>query len=770
MTPKQWNSTQRRARKRRSHKKRWTPAIGFGAAALMISMAMAEDAANTISGESSAIHPEVVVQGDKGYNRKKVSSPKYTEPLRNIPQTITIIPKEVMRDQNATSLRQALQNVPGISMQAGEGGVPAGDNLTIRGFNARTDFYIDGMRDYGGYSRDTFNIETIEVSKGPSSTTSGRGSTGGSINQISKYPGLENFNDASLGMGTDEYKRGTIDVNHVTNEEKGTAVRINALWHGNDTPRRNAVENERWGFAPSIAFGLATPTRLTLGYYKLVQDNTPDYGIPFVPETNNALPDFRGRPAPVDLANFYGLKARDYEKIDTEVLTAKFEHDFNDSLKIDNTTVVGDNYRDSAITAPRFVSNSTTTINRNFQSRDQKDTIVANQTDLTSNFNTFGIDHTLVVGAELAREEQHNFLRNATNAPTANLYDPNPYDPYPNGRIVRNGTDVKAIAETKALYAFDSMKLGEYFEIPLGGRWESFGVDLTSNTVGRTPVSFERVDKMFSGRAAIVLKPSDKGSFYAGYGTSFNPSAEGLTSGFTAALANVEPEKTKTFEVGTKWDLVDRRLSMNAAIFRTEKTNARTPGVNPGDPPTVLEGEQKVDGAELGFTGNINNAWQIFTGYTFLESEIEKSNTPAEVGKEISNTPENSFNVWTTYEFPTRLNIGAGAQYTGKRYANNTNTREVGSYLIYDAMMSYPVNDDVTLRLNVTNVTNEEYYDRLGGGHLIPGVGRAATLSTDIRFGAPKSEPEPTRVLEPQTPQSQGQPEQPPVPTTEKPY
>lgn len=678
--------------------------------------------------------PEVVVTGEGGYRRENVRNPKYTEPLRNIPQTITVISSEVMQDQGATSLREVLRNVPGISMQAGEGGVPAGDNLSIRGFNARTDFYSDGMRDLGGYFRDSFNLESVEVSKGPSSASSGRGSTGGAINQISKWPEMYDENSASFGFGSHDYKRGTIDMNKVTNETEGTAVRVNAMWHEESVPRRDAVENKRWGVAPSIAFGLGGPTRLTLGYYHLSQDNIPDYGIPWVPETNNLLVGSRGRPAPVDLSNFYGLRTRDYEETTSDVLTSQFEHDFNESLRLHNILRSGRFVRDSVITAPRFVNDNSIAINRQLQSRDQQDDILANQTNLLATWKTGMLTQDFVFGVEVSREDQENFLRAGPTATTADLYNPNPDTPYA-GPVARNGTRVDAAAESRSMYLFDTIKIGEHFEIPAGLRWESFGVRFTSATVGLNNVEFERTDRMLSGRVGLVFKPTQSGSIYAGYGTSFNPSTEGLTSGFTAPLSLLEPEKSKSYEVGTKWDVFGKRLALSTALFRTIKTNARTPGINPGDAPTVLQGEQRVDGMEIGASGNITRQWQLFSGATFMDSEVEKSNTLAEVGKETTNTPKSSYSIWTTYQFPTKLDIGAGAQYVSSRYGNATNTREVGSYVTYDAMASVPVNDRTTLRLNINNLTNEEYFDSIGGGHLIPGAGRSVTLTTDVKFG-----------------------------------
>lgn len=216
------------------------------------------------------------------------------------------------------------------------------------------------------------------------------------------------------------------------------------------------------------------------------------------------------------------------------------------------------------------------------------------------------------------------------------------------------------------------------------------------------------------------------------YGTSLSPSLEGLT--YSTANTAIEPEKTYNFEVGSKWDLLGERLSVNGAIFRVEKTNARTPGVLPDDPPQVLQGRQRVNGVELGASGGITRALRVFGGYTFLDSEIVKSNTPAEVGKTIQNAPRHSFSLWTTYQFPRRLTLGGGPRFVGRRFGNNTNTRQVDGYWTLDALASIPVSRHLDLRLNLYNLTNAYYFDRLGGGHLIPGAGRSVVVSTGFKF------------------------------------
>ena len=237
---------------------------------------------------------------------------------------------------------------------------------------------------------------------------------------------------------------------------------------------------------------------------------------------------------------------------------------------------------------------------------------------------------------------------------------------------------------------------------------------------------------MLSGRAGVVFKPLPQGSIYASYGSSLNPSLEGLS--YNTANTVIDPEKTYTFEAGSKWDFFGGRMLLSGAGFRVEKTNARTPGILPGDPPQVLQGRQRVDGAELSVTGNINKNWQLLAGYTFLDSETVDSNTPAEIGKELVNTPRNSFNLWTTYRLPSGPTLGGGARFVGKRYGNTINTRFVDAYWTFDLMASYPISKYIDLKLNLYNLTDAFYFDRIGGGHIVPGPGRAAMISTSFRF------------------------------------
>lgn len=701
------------------------------------------------------------------YKPEKLQTTKYTVPLRDVPQTVSVIPQEVIREQNASTLRDVLRNVPGISMQAGEGGGgPAGDNLAIRGFTARSDIFVDGIRDTagGGYIRDPFNFEQVEVTKGPSSANAGRGSTGGSVNIATKTPHLGNAYGLMLGGGSDDYFRGTFDVNQEIPGVQGAALRVNGVYHDQGIAGRDYVEQERWGISPSLALGLGTDTRFTMSYSHLEQDNVPDYGIPWISKAKSdafqlgGLNIHPGIP-PVSFDNYYGNLNRDYEETVTDILTATIEHDFSEDFKIRNTTRFGQNDRDSITTAPRFVSgtNGTSTINQQFQSRDQVDTSFANQTELRYDFQTASLKHQMVAGLEVSREESKNRGRVASSTPTSDLFNPNPWSGF-GGTISYNGAATSVAVDSISAYLFDTIKFNRQWELSGGLRFDHLHTNYdsiapqsqASHDAGN--LDYEQVSfgqDMLSYRAALVYKPQDNGSVYLGYGTSFNASSENLayiahpirhaygttSPNSTLSLLGADPEKSTTIELGSKWEFFDDNLMVSGALFRTDKTNART--TDPVTPDIVsLSGEQVVQGVELGFTGQINDSWRLIGGYTHLESEVKKSSVATEIGSEISNTPEDSFSLWTVHDLPGGVEVGVGAQYVGDRFNNaNTTTRQSApSYFLIDAMVGYELNKNVSFRLNAYNLADEDYIDRVGGGHFVSGAGRSFVLSTNITF------------------------------------
>ncbi|MFP8967075.1 TonB-dependent receptor [Pokkaliibacter sp. CJK22405] len=718
----------------RPHQQRMltTAAIGIALSTTpLMTYADTNDTSTSSTGKTTLVLPALdIVADEESGPAGQPDSVKYTQPLLDTAKTVNVIDQKTIKSQGATSLRDVLRNVTGISIQAGEGGTPAGDNLSIRGFNARTDIYVDGVRDMGTYTRDSYNLEQVEVAKGPSSSMSGRGSTGGSVTLVSKTPKQEDFTDISLGLGTSDYRRGTLDTNQTFGESN--AFRLNVMGLDTEVAGRDLVNNKRWGFAPSVSFGLGTETRVTLSYEHLKENNLPDYGIPWVPSTNTALAGYANEAPPVDFDNFYGLADRDYEDISSDGVKLLAEHDLSDNATLRNQLSYQRTVRDSIVTAPRFVSDSSTDIRRELKGRNQIDTIVDNQTDLALHFDTAGYQHDLVTGVQLTRETEETNTRNVSNsADLADLYDPNAYDDY---ATVPDKTENNiGKTTTQSLYVNDTLHLSPQWILNGGLRADHSSTKYEVNTASRSTAvgTYDNSDTTLSYQAGITYKPLPNGSVYLAYGTSFNPSAEGLS--LSSSTENLKPEKNVSLELGTKWNLLDERVMLSAAVFRTDKTNARE--TDPDDSSLyVMNGEQRVQGVELGASGYLTPSWQLMANYTYMDSEVRSATDEDIVGNELSNTPHNSFSLWSSYQLTSDLQLGGGLQYVDDRFNSTSNTRVAPSYTLYSAAASYTVNSHLTLRLNLHNITDEDYIDSVGGGHFIPGTGRYGTLTADMSF------------------------------------
>jgi catecholate siderophore receptor len=669
--------------------------------------------------------PAIAVEGAKpqgDYKADRASSPKLTEPLLDTPQSITVIPREVMDDRGATTLRDVLRTVPGITLSAGEGGGPQGDNLKIRGFAANNDLFIDGMRDQGQYSRDNFNLEQVEVIKGASATASGRGSTGGAVNLVTKTAGKEAITAGSVTVGTDRTKRLTADVNRsLTDYGVDAAVRLNVMGHASGVAGRDVVENNRWGFAPSVTFGLSGPTKLTLSYMHLVEDNTPDYGIPVLSGTS--LPNVRRE-------NYYGFQALNAENTRTDIGTARLEHEFNDVVSVRDTLRASQTKRYANVSVPRNASTLTNTMTRTPTARDTTLKSLDNQTDVTFKFSTGGLKHSLVTGVELAAESYDNQPYSFTAA-TTSLSDPNPFALYSGTRSPGAKSETKS--STVALYVMDTVKIGERWEIAGGLRYDRFHTDTKiAATATAAALNPTRTDNLLSWRGAIVYKPVPNASVYVSASTAYNPSAEGLA--LTAANGTTPPEKNLTYEVGAKWDVLGDALSLTGAVFRTEKTDARE--TLPGGTVQVLNGLRRVDGFELGVAGHLSSKWQVFGGYTYQTSEIVKTFTAANKGNALASTPKHTVSLWSTYELPWNLKVGGGVQYVADRYWSDANLGKIPNYAVFDAMAAYALRPGVELQVNLYNLTDKFYIERVhaGGGHAVPGAGRTALFTTNVKF------------------------------------
>jgi catecholate siderophore receptor len=701
---------------------------------------------------------EVVVEGHR-YERQSTSR-KFTAPLLDTPKSVSIIPAALAEEQGASSLVEALKNVPGVTFNAGEGGQPAGDNLKIRGFDAGADVFIDGVRDTGSQTRDIFALEQIEVLKGPGSAYSGRGSAGGSVNLVTKKPQTENFLRTRLGGGTDQYLRGTVDASQRLSDS--AALRLNLLSHQGDIPGRNEVSIEHRGVAPSLALGLGRPTRMNLDYYYYRTDDVPDYSMPYGRNADNTATE--GPPVEVERENFYGLLNRDFQETGADIGTIEIVHDFSDSLSLRNVTRYGETSNDYIVTNPddgrANVPNGF--VLRNAKSRNSATTTKANLTDLSGQFDVADNSHSYVAGFEFSNERMHNrnyvvetfFGENAvsdfanscstpgavgaaSNYSCTTLENPNPHDPW-SGSITPSDSATVAETDTWSAYAFDTIQFNERWSLNLGLRYDDYRTEQVSGTLD-APTRVRNDSDFWNHQLGLVYKPAENGSVYVSTGTSSNPSGNTLgdgTENIGENNADLEPERSRNYELGTKWELFEGRLSLTSAVFRSAKTNARV-AVEPGRggrQQTI--GEQQVDGFEVGMAGQLTESWRLQASYTRLDSAIvDDGPVNSDEGNDFPNTPNNSANLWTTFELGESFLIGAGATYVDRRYGNSANTVWAPSYVIYDAMAALDLGERFRLQLNLANLTDEVYYVRPYANHYAAiGPARSAVLTASLNF------------------------------------
>jgi catecholate siderophore receptor len=636
-----------------------------------------------------------------------VSLSKFTEPLIDTPQSVNVVPQFALKDEGVSTLRDALRNVPGISLAAGEAGAQ-GDNLTIRGFTARNDIFLDGIRDFGSYYRDSFNYEQVEALEGPAGIQFGRGSTGGVINQESKVPVVQQFVNVQTQFGTDKTRRITADINEPELDVLGgTAYRVNLMGQEGGVAGRDYAEIRRFGIAPSVSIGLNTKTRATLSYLHMTESDTPDYGLPWF---NNAV-------APGSIRHsYYGFPDENYLKTNDDILTLKAEHEFSSNLNLHTIARAANYPRQAQITEPQICSNApasvpvggfvsslpTSAVNTAlpcaYTSASDPSKIIVNrnqiqvksvegdlwdQTEVTARFKTFGIKHALVAGVEGGQEISNpirtSYTINKINTvPTATLIDSNAQQPFGGTGYISSIVHTKS--ESVGLYFVDTIKLGRLFEASGGVRWDRFdtGYNLyqptppAGGTVTAPVAPISRIDEQPSYRAAFVYKPSSRGSVYFDYGTSFNPAAESLSLSIGLANSSAAPEENETYEVGAKWSFLNERLLAEGSWFRTEKDNAReTDPTNSNN--IVAAGNQLVKGVQFSLVGRLPEGMDIVAGYAYLDSEVIFSKFfPTSVGFPLANVPKQTFNLFVTHRLPLRLNVGLGGNYVASRTASST--------------------------------------------------------------------------------------------------
>jgi catecholate siderophore receptor len=513
-------------------------------------------------------------------------------------------------------------------------------------------------------------------------------------------------------------------------------VRLNVMGDLNGTAGRPVTENRRFGFAPEIAFGLGTPTRFTLDFYHLQAYDTPDYGIPWL----------NGAPAPVPRKSYYGYKNNDYFRTNVNVVTAKVEHDVNDAITVSDQFRYGSYRRDLRVTEPLilnqgpgqdFVNSGTplrsVAISRHLIAVGSEETILDNQLNATIRVSTGPLQHAFVLGLEASRQ---------TSDPTRPTYPygmttllgPNDNVPFTLTPISTTATNT--VVNNFGLYAIDTISLGTHWDLIGGIRFDEF--DSTFTQTRPTALTLVRNDALPSGSVALVYKPVPNASIYARYGTSFDPSAESLS--LSVATASVAPEKTKTYEVGGKWDVLDQRLSLTGSVYQIQQANVRE--TDPNNPTLdILAGNYRIRGFQLGVTGHLTDKWEVFSGYAYNDARVIASPNPLEIGNTPPNAPHHTFSIFTTYVLPWHdIQVGGGINYVSSRTASSTPVKGTNiierapGYVTTSLMAKYQISPTMSLQANVNNVTDAAYYDELHPGHIILGPSRSALFTLNVKL------------------------------------
>ncbi|AZL76507.1 TonB-dependent siderophore receptor [Pseudomonas oryziphila] len=652
------------------------------------------------------------------------SALKIDAPLRDIPQTVNVVPESVIKDQGAQSMEDVLKNVPGVGLSNGDG---QRDQVTIRGFSAIGDMYVDGIRDDALYFRDLSNVERVEVIKGPAAVLYGRGSSGGLINSISKKPGLAPKQEVGMTLDTEGKRRTQFDSGWAA-PEGNQAYRVTGAFEDSDTFRDDGY-TDRKAIAPSAWFKLSDDLELNLGATYLYDKRLIDFGIPAV----------GNRPANVDRDKRFGSgnASQDYARSEVFSFTASLDYRINDDFTLTNTSryyrydldrnnTLADSSPTRFVTAPN--GELLVKLNRGNVARDESG--VFNQTELKQQAQLAGMQHNLLYGVEVGFQDKYQRVYSQNNVARVPVYrDALVGVPDHAANLTSNGTNYQ---QTSGFYVQDLIELTSQWKALLGVRYDIFGQEYNDARVQN--VDLDRTDKTWSPRAGLVFQPDQIQSYYVSVSRSYQPSGEVFA--VSPTNAGLEPEETTNYEVGAKWDLLDSRLSLTAAVFRLERTNMKT--ADPANPNlTILAGEQRTDGFEATLSGQLSDKWQVYAGYAYLDAEITKSNSKtngvANEGQVPTLTPRNSANVWLVRTLTPEWRVAAGANYVDDRYTALDNKVVMPAYTTFDAALLYSVQHwDAALRLK--NAFDRDYYASAHGSVDLATPGAPRTLEASVNY------------------------------------
>ena len=688
-------------------------------AAALACIPAAAHATDTIADTADESADQIVVTGERvPYGVKATSSAtKTATDIKDIPQALTVVSSAQIEDQQLRSVADLLNFVPGASYGSGEGNR---DQIVLRGNASTADFFVDGVRDDVQYFRDFYNVDRVEVLKGPNAMIFGRGGGGGIINRVLKRP---TFAASRALTGSADNWRGlrfTGDVDQPLSSTFG--VRINGVAEDSDSFRRH-VELKRYGVNPTVALLAGPDTRIDLSYEYFHDRRTADRGVPA--DGNEPIRGFT--------RTFFGDPGDSFSRADVHVGTFAIEHDFGGGLTLRNRTLFGDYDKFYQNIYPTRFTRSTGLVTLGAYNNATRRRNLFSQTDLVWNSRLGGVDQTLLFGFELGREKSRN-RRETGGFPDGNT---TPIT-HPTGDFDvifapdEDDSNNRVKATVAAIYVQDQIRPASWLEIVAGLRFDSFRLHV-DDLRPLDPGVFSRHDQLWSPRLGVVLKPSQRLSIYASYSRSYLPQSGDQFSGLTDVTDGLKPERFDNYEIGAKLQLPGGLLA-TAALYRLDRTNTRA--ADPLDPSrTVLTGAQRSRGLELGLERSITSRWLISAGYTLQKAEIVEATAAAPAGREVPLVPRHSFSLWNRYDFTKQLGVGLGVIARSKSYASISNAVELPGYARVDAALYYQLPRGIEAQLNVENLFGADYFPTANNdNNIAPGAPRTVKATLGYRF------------------------------------
>jgi catecholate siderophore receptor len=720
-------------RPRQARRPSTIPAFQLRPAAALTFAALAQLAGSALAQSTDAKLPQVTVSGQAeradgpvtGYRATRSATFTKTDtPLKEVPASVTVVPADLMKDQAMQSLADVFRYVPGATAHQGEGNR---DQVVLRGISTTADFYVDGIRDDAQIFRDLYNLERVEVLKGPGGMVFGRGGAGGVVNRVIKRPTFGRIAEAELTVGSNSQLRAAVDVSNKINDT--AAWRLNSMAENADS-FRNGADMKRYAINPTLTLVPGAATTITLGYEHLHDDRTADRGVP----------SRNGRPYDADRATFYGNADQSRARSTVDGVSAVLEHDLGGGVQLKNSfraTHYDKFYQNVYPDNAGVGVNGTGNLNLAAYNNANQRTNIFNQTDLTTKISAGGFEHTLLAGIELGHQDSSSKRNTGFFGPLAsdNLISVPASAPFAVATRFQPRTtdaDNHVKSDVAAVYLQDQVALSKEWKVLAGLRYDRFKVDFDDQRTLVTPTDLSRTDTGFSPRLGLIWSPNSASTYYASYSYAMLPSGEQLS--LAPNTADLAPEKAKNFEIGARWDLLPK-LSLSAAVFRLDRDDVRSPDpVNTGF--FVKTGQQRTEGVELGLQGNITRDWEVFAGYAKLDGRITKTTSSATAGNKIQLVPDHTLSLWNKLALSGGWSAGLGVVYQSESYAAFDNKVLLPAFTRADGALYYAFADGKTrLALNVENLFDKKYYPTAdGNNNITPGAPRNARLTLTTAF------------------------------------